>query len=50
MHLKAKDDRGIIEMIQENQYLQYFLGFDHFSSKPVFDPSLFVSIRKHLGC
>ena len=49
-HLEAKDDRGTIEMIQENPYMQYFLGFDHFSSKPVFDPSLFVHIRKRLGC
>ena len=48
-HLEAKDDRGTIEMIQENPYMQYFLGFDHFSSKPVFDPSLFVHIRKRLG-
>ncbi len=29
--------------------MQYFLGFDHFDSKPIFDPSLFVSIRKRLG-
>jgi hypothetical protein len=49
-HIEAKDDRGTIEMIQENPYMQYFLGFDHFSSKPIFDPSLFVYIRKRLGC
>lgn len=48
-HIEAKDDRGTIEAIKENPYMQYFLGFDHFSSDPVFDPSLFVHIRKRLG-
>lgn len=48
-HLERKDDRGTIEMIQENPYMQYFLGFNHFSSEPIFDPSLFVHIRKRLG-
>lgn len=28
---------------------QYFLGLDHFTDKPLFDPSLFVTIRKRLG-
>ena len=31
-HIEAKDDRGTIEAIKENPYMQYFLGFDHFSS------------------
>lgn len=48
-HIEKRDDRGTIEIIQENPYMQYFLGFDHFSFKPVFDPSLFVHIRKRLG-
>ncbi len=48
-HIEGKDDRGTIEMIQENPYMQYFLGLDQFSSKPVFDASLFVHIRKRLG-
>lgn len=48
-HIECKDDRGTIEMIQENPYMQYFLGFDHFSMEQVFDPSLFVHIRKRLG-
>lgn len=48
-HIEAKDDRGTIEAIKENPYMQFFLGFDHFSSEPVFDPSLFVHIRKRLG-
>ena len=48
-HIEKKDDRGTIEAIQENPYMQYFLGLDHFTMKPVFDPSLFVYIRKRLG-
>ena len=48
-HLEKKDDRGTIEAIQENPYMQYFLGLDHFTFKPVFNPSLFVHIRKRLG-
>jgi hypothetical protein len=48
-YLERKDDRGTIEAISENPYMQYFLGFDHFDSKPIFDPSLFVGIRKRLG-
>ncbi|MBK5247656.1 MAG: IS5 family transposase, partial [Peptostreptococcaceae bacterium] len=48
-HVEVKDDRGTIEAIKENPYMQFFLGFDHFSSEPVFDPSLFVHIRKRLG-
>jgi hypothetical protein len=48
-HIEGKDDRGTIEAIKENPYMQFFLGFDHFSCEPVFDPSLFVLIRKRLG-
>ena len=48
-HIEKKDDRGTIEAIQENPYMQYFLGLDHFTMEPVFDASLFVSIRKRLG-
>ena len=29
--------------------MQYFLGLSAYSDKPVFDPSLFVAIRKRLG-
>jgi len=48
-HIEKKDDRGTIEAIQENPYMQYFLGLDSFSTEPVFDPSLFVYIRKRLN-
>lgn len=43
-HIEKRDDRGTIEAIQENPYMQYFLGLDHFTHEPVFDPSLFVYI------
>ena len=29
--------------------MQFFLGFDHFTSEPVFAPSLFVHMRKRLN-
>jgi hypothetical protein len=48
-HKLNLDDRGTIEMIRENVYLQYFCGLEEFTTKAVFDPSLFVEIRKRLG-
>ncbi len=48
-HKLNLDDRGTIQMIRENIYLQYFCGLKCFTTKAVFDPSLFVDIRKRLG-
>ncbi len=48
-HKLRLDDRGTVEMIKENIYLQYFCGLKSFTTKRVFDPSLFVDIRKRLG-
>lgn len=48
-HRLVLDDRGTIEMIQENIYLQYFCGLPAFTTEPVFESSLFVDIRKRLG-
>ncbi len=48
-HKLKLDDRGTIELIQENPYMQYFLGFMEFRFEPVFHPSLFVTIRRRLG-
>ncbi|MDD2285643.1 MAG: transposase [Paludibacter sp.] len=42
------DDRGEIEMIQENPYMPYFLGFEAFTYEQVMTPSLLVSIRKRI--
>lgn len=42
-------DGETIQMIQENPYMQYFVGLSEFTDKPIFDPSLFVTIRKRIG-
>ena len=48
-HLEKLDDRGVIAAIQENPYMQFFIGLKEFTVQPVFDPSLFVEIRKRGG-
>ncbi len=48
-HICDLSDRETILQIQENIYMQYFIGFSSFSKDPVFDPSLFVELRKRLG-
>ena len=42
-------DEETIEAIRENPYMQYMLGLSEYTDQPVFDPSLFVTIRKRLG-
>ena len=39
-------DRETVEQIQENPYLQYFIGFEEFSDKLPFDASSMVHFRK----
>lgn len=48
-HKEKLDDRGVILAIQENIYMQFFVGLKGFSSEPIFDPSLFVTLRKRIG-
>lgn len=48
-HQEKLDDRGVIEAIQENVYMQFFVGLKEFNPNPIFDPSLFVEIRKRVG-
>jgi IS5 family transposase len=48
-HLCNLSDEETILQIQENMYMQYFLGYSSFSSEAPFDASLFVEIRKRLG-
>ncbi len=48
-HIENLDDRGVVDAIQENVYMQYFIGYSSFSTQPAFDPSLFVEIRKRVG-
>ncbi len=48
-HILDIDDREVVQQIQENIYLQYFVGLSSFQIEPAFDPSLLVVIRKRLG-
>ncbi len=48
-HICDLSDRETILQIQENIYMQHFIGFSSFSDEAVFDPSLFVKLRKRLG-
>ena len=47
-HLCDLSDRETILQIQENMYMQYFIGYSSFSHEAPFDASLFVDIRKRL--
>src|ERR1044072_8376854 len=47
-HLCNLSDEETILQIQENMYMQYFIGYSGFSNEPPFDSSLFVEIRKRL--
>ncbi|MCH4154957.1 MAG: transposase [Muribaculaceae bacterium] len=48
-HKMNQSDRETIQAISENPYMQYMLGLEAFTARPVFDPSLFVTVRKRLG-
>ncbi|MEL6710340.1 MAG: transposase, partial [Pseudomonadota bacterium] len=48
-HKLCLSDRETISQIQENPYLQYFVGLPGYQAKPPFAPSLFVEIRKRMG-
>jgi len=41
-------DRETALQIQENRYMQYFIGYSSFNNEEPFDPSLFVDFRKRL--
>ena len=45
MHLS---DPATVKAIQENPYLQYFLGVSKYTSDPLFDPSMMTLFRKRL--
>ena len=47
-HKLNLSDVETIETIRENPYMQYMLGLSEFQEKAVFDPSLFVTIRKRM--
>jgi hypothetical protein len=48
-HKLNLSDEETVQTIEENPYMQFFLGLDHFCAQPLFSPSLFVEWRKKLG-
>ncbi len=46
--LNLSDDETVLQ-IQENPYLQYFVGLSRYQEEPAFAPSLFVEIRRRMG-
>jgi len=48
-HICNLSDRETVLQIQENMYMQYFIGYSSFSDEEPFDASLFVDFRKRLG-
>lgn len=48
-HMLNLSDRETILQIQENVFMQYFLGYSSFTNEAPFDPSLFVDIRQRLS-
>lgn len=46
--LNLSDEETVLQ-IQENPYLQYFVGLSSYSEKPPFTPTLFVEIRKRMS-
>lgn len=48
-HKLNLSDEETVQTIEENPYMQFFLGLDHFSAQPLFSASLFVEWRKKLG-
>ncbi len=48
-HKLNLSDRETVAQIQENPYLQYFVGLPGYQMETPFVPSLFVEIRKRMG-
>ena len=47
-HVENLSDERTVQAIQENPHMQYLLGLEKFTEKPVFVPELFVLVRKRL--
>ena len=45
-HVEKLSDEKTIQAIQENPYMQYLLGLEKFTEKPVFVPELLVLVRQ----
>ena len=39
-------DEDTVQQLQENSYMQYFVGLHEFCAEPLFDPSMMVHFRK----
>ena len=48
-HMLELTDRETILQIQENVFMQYFIGYSTFTNEEPFDASLFVDIRERLS-
>ena len=48
-HISDLSDRETVLQMQENVYMQYFIGYSGFSDEAPFDASLFVEFRNRLG-
>ena len=48
-HLTGNSDRGIVQLVCENPYMQAFCGLDNFNSGKLIDPSTLTYVRKRLG-
>lgn len=48
-HIEGLTDRATIQHIQENMFMQYFLGYTSFTNEEPFSDTLFVEIRKRLS-
>ena len=48
-HKLTLSDEETVLQIQENPYLQFFVGFSRYKDEQPFAPSLFVEIRKRMG-
>ena len=48
-HILHLTDEETIYQIEENMFMQYFLGYSSFTNECIFSPTLFVEIRKRLS-
>ena len=48
-HKLSLSDIETVQQIQENPYMQFFVGFASFQAEPPFASSLLVDIRKRMG-
>lgn len=47
-HKLGLSDEETIQIIRENPYMQYMCGLTELTDRPIFDPSLFVTIRNRI--